>query len=120
MTNYTVVKHYYNDDPQDEDYCDTFFVASYDTEEAALAAVASYEQECRRQYEQEQDEDTETIGGRVYRSMDLQLVSSEMVGDTLVDKYKYAPKTEYDYERLWERFPEQWVYAMEINQGESK
>ena len=95
-------------------------VALYAHEQDALAAVASYEQECKRQYEQEQDEDTETIGDRVYRCMDLQIVSSEMVGDTLVDKYKYAPKTEYDYERLWERFPERYVFVMEVNQGESK
>jgi hypothetical protein len=95
-------------------------VALYAHEKDALAAVAEYEQECKRQYEQEQDANTATIGDRVYRRMDLQFVSSEKVGDTRVEKYEYVPKTEYDYDGLWERFPQRFASEMDINQGESK
>ena len=115
MKTYRVLKRYYNDDPQDENYFDIFFVASYDTEEAALDAVAKYEEECKRQYRQMQDEDTETINGREYRSMDLVLVKSVRVGDDTTDTYRYEPKTEYDYERMWECFPEQWVETTTIS-----
>jgi hypothetical protein len=105
------------DDPQDDMYYGAAVVESYATEQAARDAVASYEEERKRQYRQEQDDDTETIGGKQYRCMDLKLISSKWVGDTLVDKYLYEPKTEYDYTRLWERFPERWI---NVTQGETK
>ena len=105
------------EDPQDDAYFGYALVGSYDTEQAAHDAVAGYEEERKRQYRHDQDSLTETINGKQYRDMDLRLVSSEMVGDTLVDKYVYEPKTEYDYTRLWECYPERSVVAPK---GETK
>lgn len=92
---------------EDEYYTfDARTVGIYASEQDALDAVASHEQECKRDFEKEEDESTHTIDGKKYRHMDL-----EYIGDRT---YRYVPKAEYDYEDLWRRFPEQYVQGVTI------
>jgi hypothetical protein len=78
--------------------------AIFMSEQSALAYVKEYEEDCKQRFRDNADARRITIDGKQYRRMDL-----EYVGD---NTYKYAPKTEYDYEDLWEKFPR--VFVQEV------
>ena len=83
-------------------------VALYATKKAAQLAVARYKRECKRKLEKSEDENTRTIDGKEYRSMDLEYVER--------NTYKYVPKDKYDYSDLWERYPQRWTTEDEVQQ----
>jgi len=85
--------HYYKASPHT--------VAIYATKKAAQLAVARYKRECKRKLEKSEEENTRTIDGVVYRSMDLEYVKC--------NTYRYVPKDKYDYSAMWERYPERWI-----------
>lgn len=95
------------DDVQDDLYYGAALVEIHETKQAALDAVARYEQECIQKYAQEYDEHTVVIDGKEYRWMDLDEGTDDYDAGTRT--FKYAPRKMYDFGYIWERFPERWV-----------
>ena len=94
------------------------FQGAYASKELAQAAVDDYIEDCKREYQQELDEDTVEIEGREYRRCDLRWVKDDEAAG--VRKYKYEPQTEIDMEDFWHRYPEQYIQEVEVQTGESK